>query len=421
MIEKLQKRPFARPLLFWIIGIALYTFLPNPFLVAFILFSSILCLLFLTVSWKYGSEWPHFGMRGLYGTIMSLLVVCVAISVCFCSNQHSPSEIGLHAFMGQKASVVQHTLVESFDRLKVSDREKSILATLVVGYRSAAVSEMKRHFSLAGVSHILSVSGFHVGVICGFLSILLRPLSYGRVWRPFYLLFLIFGVWLYAFITGLAPSAVRASLMLTLYLLGKMLLRRMDSYNTLAASAFCMLAYNPAYLFDIGFQLSYSAVFSILYILPRIDQQIKLRNPLIAVPWGWITVSIAAQMGTVCLCFYYFGQFSTVFLFTNPPVSFLALLLIPLALLWLCFPVGFYGYDCLSNIVEFLVHAMVNVVELFSSLPYATITWRFDLFDLLIGYLFLAFMICYLQPKVSKILIIVSLFILLISLKILFS
>ena len=93
-------------------------------------------------------------------------------------------------------------------------------------------------------------------------------------------------------ITGLAASAVRAGLMLTLYLTGRVLRRMTDGYNTLAAAAFCMLVFNPLYLFDIGFQLSYLAVLSILYLQPRLQNLIVVRNPVIAIPWGWITVFV---------------------------------------------------------------------------------------------------------------------------------
>ena len=129
-----------------------------------------------------------------------------------------------------------------------------------------------------------------------------------------------------------------------------------------------MLAYNPYYLFDVGFQLSYLAVFFILFLVPRFKEWIVVRNPLLAMPWEWITVSIAAQIGTALLCFYYFGQFSTVFLFTNLPVTLLAMFLIPFAFLWLGYPVDFYGYDWIQKIVEGLVHGMVRVVDVFSAL-----------------------------------------------------
>ena len=106
---------------------------------------------------------------------------------------------------------------------------------------------------------------------------------------------------------------------------------RFSGFSALTLTAFIMLIYQPMYLFDVGFQLSYLAVFFILFLVPRFKEWIVVRNPLLAMPWEWITVSIAAQIGTALLCFYYFGQFSTVFLFTNLPVTLLAMFLIPFA------------------------------------------------------------------------------------------
>ena len=165
---------------------------------------------------------------------------------------------------------------------------------------------------------------------------------------------------------GLGGSSVRAALMLTMYLMGRMLDRRAERYNILAASAFCMLVYEPLYLFDIGFQLSYLAVLSILYFQPRLQALIKVHNPFLRTPWGWVTVTLSAQAGTTFLCLYYFGQFSTVFLLTNLPLTFLATLLIPASLVYMFLPEWIPGYGWLQVGVEWLAHGLLWVVDAFS-------------------------------------------------------
>jgi competence protein ComEC len=180
-----------------------------------------------------------------------------------------------------------------------------------------------------------------------------------------------------------------------------------------------MLLCKPVWLFDVGFQLSYLAVFFILFLVPRFKEWIVVRNPLLAMPWEWITVSIAAQIGTALLCFYYFGQFSTVFLFTNLPVTLLAMFLIPFAFLWLGYPVDFYGYDWIQKIVEGLVHGMVRVVDVFSVMPYATITGRFSFFEMLGGYGFLVLCLIYMKIREPKVLLAALTLLLIISVKIL--
>lgn len=284
------------------------------------------------------------------------------------------------------AAKQQQHFVASFDALPLSDIEKSVLATITFGYRKTMSRETKRDFSIAGVSHILAVSGFHVAVICGSLTLFLSFLFGDRRGRVGKYLLTVGLLWGYTAITGLAASAIRAAVMLTLYLTGRVLRRNTDGYNTLAASAFCMLVYNPFYLFDIGFQLSYLAVLFILYIQPRLRKCIEVRNPLLSMPWDWITMTVAAQIGTTLLCLYYFGQFSTVFLLTSIPLTFLSTLLIPLGVLYALLPIWIPGYTYLQGTVEISVRSMVWVVEAFSHIPGAAFTFQIDFITLLLGY-----------------------------------
>lgn len=186
--------------------------------------------------------------------------------------------------------------------------------------------------------------------------------------------------------TGLAASAFRSALMLTFYLTAHVARRRTDNYNTLAAAAFCMLVIQPFVLFDIGFQLSFLAVLFIFYFMPRFERYWAVRNPLVATPWGWVGVTLAAQLGTAPLCAFYFGELSSVFLLTNLPMTFLATWLIPASLLWLFYPSGWWGGDVLEGAVVWGVQAMVDVVEVFSRLPLASVSVRFDGICLVLAY-----------------------------------
>ena len=185
--------------------------------------------------------------------------------------------------------------------------------------------------------------------------------------------------------------------MLTMYLTGGVLDRRAERYNILAASAFCMLVYEPLYLFDIGFQLSYLAVLSILYFQPRLQALIKVHNPFLRTPWGWVTVTLSAQAGTTFLCLYYFGQFSTVFLLTNLPLTFLATLLIPASLVYVFLP------------------EWIWVVDAFSQVPGAVFSFRFDFPAMLVAYGMLLSILLYGHTGRSRYLLVI-LFLLLIIL-----
>lgn len=419
MIEEIQKRPFVRPLFLWITGILCYAFLPTSLLLCVLGGVFALVPLFLGFSWGRGPAELRYDSRWVWGVMLSVLIVCLAVEVCWYRDRRRALVNESVSSLELLAAETQQALVDRLDRLRLSDEEKSVLATLTLGYKKAMSRETKKRFSLAGVSHILAVSGFHVGVVCGFLSFFCSFMPKWGIGGWVRYLMLLGSLWGVVFITGLAPSAVRAALMLSLYLTGKRLRRMTDGYNTWAAAAFCMLAYDPYYLFDIGFQLSYLAVFFILFLVPRLREWIAVRNPILAMPWEWITVSIAAQIGTALLCFYYFGQFSTVFLFTNLPVTLLAIFLIPFAFLWLGYPVDFCGYGWIQKLVEELVRGMVRIVDLFSAMPCATITGRFSLFELLGGYGFLVLCLIYMKIRKPKVLLAALTLLLILSVKIL--
>ncbi|RHR61753.1 ComEC/Rec2 family competence protein [Parabacteroides sp. AF17-28] len=397
MIKELQIRPFSRPLLVWIAGIILQTAFPlYAYSVLFLLFPLLVLILSCFGTKERGVF--CYETRWLWGAVFVSLLLFLSIQKTACSQvdlsfEHSESTLS------RLAKEEQLRLLEPFGRLNLTDEEKSVLATITVGYREAMDRNVRQRFSVAGVAHILAVSGFHVAVVCGFLSFLLSFLPRSEPCRWVRYLLTVLLLWLFVAVTGLAASAVRAALMLTLFLTGGVLGRRAERYNILAASAFCMLVYEPLYLFDIGFQLSYLAVLSILYFQPRLQRLMKVRNPLLRAPWQWITVTLAAQVGTVFLCLYYFGQFSTVFLLTNLPMTLLATLLIPMGLAWMLLPAGCPGYEWLQVGVEGLTHGLLRLVDSFSRVPGAVFSFRFDLFTMLVVYGMLLFVLLYGRSK----------------------
>lgn len=404
MIKELQKRPFARPLLIWISGILLQVFIPWRISFFLLIFPTSI-LIYLYTRRRKSSEIYDYEARWLWGGVFLSLLLFFSMQKTAGSFRES-SEKPVLTSMQRLATAARQELLKPFDRLNLTEKEKSVLATITLGYRETMKREVKRSFSAVGVAHLLAVSGFHVAIVCGFLSLLVSFLPRNRTGRSVRYLLTVSLLWIFAAITGLAASAVRAALMLTLYLTGRLLRRKTDSYNTLFAAAFCMLVYQPFYLFDIGFQLSYLAVFSILYIQPRLNGLIVVRNPLLAVPWGWITITVAAQLGTTCLCLYYFGQFSAVFLFTNLPLTFIATLLIPAALLWILLPAACPGYGYLQIIVEELTRGMLWIVEVFNRVPGAVFSFRFDLYSMLLGYGILIFALLYIKERKPRLLLV---------------
>ena len=409
MIKELQIRPFARPLLVWIAGIMLQT------VFSCCTYSWVLLLLpviILTTAGLVlrGQEHFCYETRWLWGVVFLSLLLFLSIQKTAYSQFEALSEHPA-SLLSRWAREEQQRLLEPIAKLNLTDEEKSVLATITVGYRQAMSREVRNRFSATGVAHILAVSGFHVAIVCGFLSFLFSFLPRNGCCRWIRYISLLVLLWGFAAITGLAVSSVRAALMLTMYLTGGVLDRRAERYNILAASAFCMLVYEPLYFF----QLSYLAVLSILYFQPRLQALIKVHNPFLRTPWGWVTVTLSAQAGTTFLCLYYFGQFSTVFLLTNLPLTFLATLLIPASLVYMFLPEWIPGYGWLQVGVEWLAHDLLWVVDAFSQVPGAVFSFRFDFPAMLVAYGMLLSILLYGHTGRSRYLLVI-LFLLLIIL-----
>lgn len=395
--KEIERRPFVRSLLVWIVGILLQTYLGCSLVAVLVPPAAVAVAGVCRLISRRKQTDCCYGMRWVWGAVFLSLLLSFAMQRTAYRMAHSAD--AEQSVLSEVAREEQVRLLKPFDALKLTDEERSVLATLTLGYREGMSRKVNRQFSVTGVAHILSVSGFHVAVVCGFLSAVFSFLPKNRVFRWIRYVSMMALLWCFVVVTGMSPPAIRAGLMLSLYLTGHALRRRTDGYNTLAAAAFCMLAYDPSYLFDIGFQLSYLAVLSILFLQPHIRGLIAVRNPLLREPWGWISVSIAAQAGTMLLCLYYFRQFSPVFLLTNLPLSFLSMYLIPAALILVVLPQGMPGYALLQLIVEKLTHALFWIVDAFSRVTHATLWCRVDGWFTFFGYAAILLFLIYIKTR----------------------
>jgi competence protein ComEC len=157
--------------------------------------------------------------------------------------------------------------------------------------------------------------------VLNYLFFFLEKIKYGNYIKA---IFLIVSLWAYALLTGLSPSVLRAATMFSFIVIGSALKRETNIYNTLAASAFVLLMYDPFIIMQVGFQLSYAAVLGIVYLQPKLYNLFRPFNWLLDKIWAITTVSVAAQLATFPLGMYYFHQFPNYFLLSN-------LFVIPLA------------------------------------------------------------------------------------------
>ncbi len=188
--------------------------------------------------------------------------------------------------------------------------EFGVASALILGYRDEISEEINAAYRNTGATHVLAVSGMHVGFLYLGISFLLSFVKSSRKsWKISKVVIELASIWFFALITGGAASILRAAVMFSFIILGKVLQRNANIYNSLAASAFLLLFINPYYLMDVGFQLSYLALIGIVYFQPKIYKLVFVESKVLDYIWQLTTVSLAAQIVTLPISLYYFHQF----------------------------------------------------------------------------------------------------------------
>ena len=270
---------------------------------------------------------------------------------------------------------IQQLWVQKLRRLSLTPQQQAVAEALLLGWRGDVDQSTQQQFRGAGIAHLLCVSGLHVGVMAllvgGCLFFLGR-----RLWQRIVKgIIQLLAVWFFVLLTGMAPSTLRAGVMFTLMIVGDMMEQRPNTLNNLATSAVLIFCFAPMQLFDVGFQLSYTAVLGILawhrpllQLLPSLAQSEP--NPLqwlLGKVWSWTCLSTAAQLATLPLILYYFHQFPLYFLIANLTVVPFAGLLLATALLALA--AGDAGW--LTALLRLQLQAVDHITRWVSSLPSA--------------------------------------------------
>ena len=293
----------------------------------------------------------------------------------------------------------------------LSGDELATTGALTLGYKDDIDPEIRRHFQASGAAHVLAVSGLHTGILYGLLLWILtlggriKPLHENRVGRWAISGVIIVAMWGYACLTGMTPSVVRAVLMVTIFEIGRMCYRQAFSINTIAAAAVLILLVRPTDLWSVSFQLSFAATFSIVLLakqlepsLQRLEWRDTWRGKIVSYFLGTIIVSIAAQIGTMPITMYYFGQVSTYFLLTNLIVLPIATFLVPCGLISIALGGSTTGV-LFSKITWALAWAMNHSVEWIEQLPGSTVSASVNGVMVAIYYLLLLFLYAIIAKK----------------------
>lgn len=258
----------------------------------------------------------------------------------------------------------------------------AFICAITLGYKTHLSNDLQEAFRASGTAHILALSGLHVGIIYAVISLLFSFLGkngYGFIIRQW---LTIIALWAFVFVVGMSASVVRAAIMLTLLGIGNLHHRNRFSYNSLAAAAFLILIFRPLYLFDVGFQMSFGAVFAILFFNPKLLRLYKPPNKAVTYIWELFCITTSAQLGVFPLVLYHFGTFPTWFFVSN-------MLVVPLAgiIIYATFPLILFGllralpYGFVSTLYTFfrwaekiLIETLLRIVYFSEAIPGAQIT-----------------------------------------------
>lgn len=256
-------------------------------------------------------------------------------------------------------------LISIYSSKNISENNLAVISALTMGDKSFLTKQLKEQYSIAGASHILALSGLHLGIIYYILTLLLWRKNRLRWWRITVRVILMITIWGYVALVGMPISAIRSAIMLTIYSIVEISNRNTSPINTILTAAAIILAVNPISIFDIGFQMSFLAVMFIIMLSKPLHSVLALpfikRNYLLNTACKVSATSIAAQIGVMPLTAYYFGRISCWFLLSN-------LIVIPLATLLL--------YVCLTTLATTFIPALQsaficateNIVQMMNSI-----------------------------------------------------
>lgn len=252
-------------------------------------------------------------------------------------------------------------------------QEAGIAQALLIGYKRNIDKALLDAYSKTGIIHIIAISGMHLGMIYLLLLKLLYPFRNKNHYPVMEFIIVLVIIWLFTLLTGAAPSIVRAAIIFCCMSMGKLLKRKYNSLNALSFAALCILFYNPLLIEDIGFQLSFAAVISIICFYIPIKNLLFIQNKILLLCWESVALTISAQILTFPLLLYHFHQFPIIFLFTNfiaIPVSGVVLYVELVMLAASPFPIlaNFFG-----KCIFWLISWLNSWVEAMAHLPFATI------------------------------------------------
>jgi competence protein ComEC len=268
---------------------------------------------------------------------------------------------------------LRQRLVEKLKQNMHNPEAIAVASTLILGYKADLSNDVLQAYSKTGTIHVLSVSGTHVAILFILLNFILSFLDRVRYGRLIKAIFIIALIWYYSLLTGFSPAVCRAAVMISMVIIGKTYSRHISTLNILAISAFFLLLYDPLFITDVGFQLSYLAVFGLIVLQPVVYKWVDLENKWADKLWALCSVSIAAQVITFPLSAFYFHQFPVYFLISNLFIIIPSAIIMYAGLVYLVLPGIPFISSALGWVLEKSILLMDKVLALIEHAPYSGI------------------------------------------------
>ena len=288
-----------------------------------------------------------------------------------------------------RASRLQQEATERLARLDLRPDAFATTAAMTTGDRHAIDTTLRDRYGVTGASHLLAVSGLHVGIVALLVNLLLWPLAALRGGHLIRNLLALAAIWGYAALTGLSPSVVRAAAMFSGVQLALALSRPRSGVNLLCATASVMLLLWPNYLFDVSFQLSFAAVAGIFLLYPPLHAAVRSRFRAANAIWSVFIVGLAATLATLPLVSYHFGRIPLIGLVINPLLILTANITVLLALLWILAPVPAL-HGLFSTVLNTAAGFQNDLIATAARRSWASLPLRLSAAETLAAYLLLA-------------------------------
>jgi competence protein ComEC len=295
----------------------------------------------------------HMSKRNIYHQVYLSKSNTLKLSVCS----------SIYGSANRIRKRVNNTLID-YD---ISQKHISIINALFLGQRQMISNDTYKSFTNSGTIHILAISGLHIGLLMLLLGVLLKPLKLFKIGKNLLPFVLIILLWSYAFLTGMSSSVVRSVTMFSLISIAIYSNRVANTFHVLIISLFLLLMYDPLYIFDVGFQLSYLAVFAIVWIKPLFGKIWTPKYYISRKIWDIFSITLAVQFGVLPLSLFYFHQFPGSFFISNMIIIPLLGFLLFIGLLSLLG--AYFGWipNTLLDFLEYSLSLLLNFVEFISS------------------------------------------------------